>query len=208
MLRHHPVSGIYAITNTINGHLYIGSSQNVQVRWNDHKRLLSQGTHENKHLRNAWSLYGRDAFNFQLLEECAVVDLLRREQQRIDSYPREMLYNIALFAGEAMRGVPNPHTSEWNAKIGIGNKGKTRSPEFIAFLRAAATGHVHSDAHKAKISASLKGRSKPQSFRQKLSEIGRTRSPELQARMNEGMRRAVPKRTATLRANKEARANA
>jgi len=30
--------GIYKITNTLNGHKYIGKSKNIADRWSEHKR--------------------------------------------------------------------------------------------------------------------------------------------------------------------------
>ena len=38
-------SGIYKITNTANGKIYIGQSVDVQRRINDHQRTLAKGTH-------------------------------------------------------------------------------------------------------------------------------------------------------------------
>jgi hypothetical protein len=35
--------------------------------------------HPNKHLQNAWNKFGKDAFNFEIIEECKEDDLLDRE---------------------------------------------------------------------------------------------------------------------------------
>lgn len=43
-----PMSGIYVITNTINGRQYVGQSQNIFFRRKQHFVALKNGTHENK----------------------------------------------------------------------------------------------------------------------------------------------------------------
>lgn len=52
------ISGIYKILNIKNGKFYIGSSNNIKVRWSQHKTLLKNNKHENKYLQNAWNKYG------------------------------------------------------------------------------------------------------------------------------------------------------
>ena len=96
------ICGIYKITNTINNKVYIGQSIDVKWRWYSHKCELRHGRHGNSHLQNAWSLYGEDAFNFELLEECSKEDLNIREQYYIDlydSYNNDKGYNLTLGGG-------------------------------------------------------------------------------------------------------------
>jgi hypothetical protein len=45
-------SGIYSITNKETGRIYIGRSIDIQRRWKEHKRQLSQGKHGNPRLQN------------------------------------------------------------------------------------------------------------------------------------------------------------
>ena len=40
-------SGIYIIKNTINNKVYIGQSNNIQLRLNAHKRMLRNNIHGN-----------------------------------------------------------------------------------------------------------------------------------------------------------------
>ena len=47
---------IYKITNITNGMVYVGQSVNIIKRWNEHKRNLRKGAHENKKLQNAWNI--------------------------------------------------------------------------------------------------------------------------------------------------------
>ena len=61
--------GIYKITNTANGKVYIGSSVDVHGRFNCHRSDLRNNRHGNQHLQNAWNLYGENSFVFEIIEE-------------------------------------------------------------------------------------------------------------------------------------------
>ena len=52
--------GVYKIVNTVNGKIYIGSSKNIDRRWNEHIRVLELNAHNNQHLQNAWNKYGKN----------------------------------------------------------------------------------------------------------------------------------------------------
>jgi len=97
------VQGIYKITNKINGKVYIGSSNKVNIRWNNHKSSLRNNRHANEHLQRSWNRYGEESFIFEIIE--AVEDdsqLLIREQFYIDFYKSHDYifgYNISTVAG-------------------------------------------------------------------------------------------------------------
>lgn len=61
-------SGIYQIVNTINQKKYIGSSNNTDRRWHEHKKHLRKNNHDNIHLQHAWNKYGEKAFIFEVIE--------------------------------------------------------------------------------------------------------------------------------------------
>jgi group I intron endonuclease len=65
------MQGIYKITNKCNNHIYIGKSNNIERRFNDHKRLaLTEGHKEfNKSLYCAIRKYGIENFIFEIIEE-------------------------------------------------------------------------------------------------------------------------------------------
>lgn len=90
--------GIYAIVNTLNGKKYIGSTHNLKKRYRQHFNELRQNIHVNIHLQRAFNKYGRDKFEFWILEHCDdVLDtLLMLEQKYIDS---DGDYNICKVAG-------------------------------------------------------------------------------------------------------------
>ena len=78
-------SGIYQIENKINSKVYIGSSNNIKRRWQKHKALLRHNKHPNSHLQAAWNKYGEDSFEFSIIEECSLSDLLNKEQYYLDT---------------------------------------------------------------------------------------------------------------------------
>lgn len=78
------ICGVYKIVNKINGKFYIGSSNNIKHRWNNHIKQLTEGTHKNLHLQRAWDLYGKDNFIFEIIEECPLEIQFEREQHYLD----------------------------------------------------------------------------------------------------------------------------
>lgn len=80
------ICGVYKITNITNGKFYIGSSKDIKSRWYQHKNALDAGNHGNAHLQNAWNKYGRQNFQFEIIEECDEKCQYEREQYYIDLY--------------------------------------------------------------------------------------------------------------------------
>lgn len=78
------IPGIYLITNTTNGKVYVGQARNVGARWSHHRHLLIKGTHNNPYLQRAWSKLGADAFQFTIAVDLSSVPKtqLRAEQNR------------------------------------------------------------------------------------------------------------------------------
>ena len=73
------MQAIYQIKNITNGKIYIGSTNNINKRWNNHRCKLRKGEHENSYLQLAWKKYGEDAFEFSLLEEVTDQNRIERE---------------------------------------------------------------------------------------------------------------------------------
>jgi len=86
--------GVYRIYNTINGKTYIGSSTNIEKRWQQHKTDLSTHSHHNKKLQNDWLLHGEDNFLFEVIEETPHNNLIEREQFHVNQYNFKRLYNV------------------------------------------------------------------------------------------------------------------
>ena len=64
------ISGVYKITNKVNGHSYIGSSVNIHERWVTHKWYLNRNKSHNIAFQRAWEKYGAEAFDFLILLIC------------------------------------------------------------------------------------------------------------------------------------------
>lgn len=73
--------GIYKITNTINGKIYIGQSINIRRRWNQEKRCAfnQNDTAYNQLLSKAFRKYGIENFTFEVIEELSASALNERE---------------------------------------------------------------------------------------------------------------------------------
>ncbi len=89
--------GVYAITNRINGHKYIGISVDIRKRFHDHIKDLKGNYHKNGHLQKAWNKYGEENFCFSVLEECFKDKLCDKEViwvNRLKSFAGFKLYNM------------------------------------------------------------------------------------------------------------------
>jgi group I intron endonuclease len=148
--------GIYRITNTANGKIYIGSAVNLPQRWSDHRWNLERGLHPNRHLQSAWNKYGGEAFVCDVQVRVSEALLIETEQEYLDRftpYDPSIGYNISKIAGSTL-GISC--TPEKAAKIGNANRGRIRSEAHKAILRkyagsaafTAETGRKISEANK------------------------------------------------------------
>lgn len=63
-----PPAGVYRITNTANGKIFVGRGMNVQAKLNSHQAQLSMACHRNKTLQQDWKRYGAKQFTFEVLD--------------------------------------------------------------------------------------------------------------------------------------------
>ena len=61
-------AGVFVITNTANGRVFLGSSLNLHGSLNKHRFVLSLGSHWEKALQADWNRYGKDSFTFEIAE--------------------------------------------------------------------------------------------------------------------------------------------
>lgn len=78
-------SGIYAIRNSNNGKLYVGSSVNLNARRKQHFSDLRCRRHSNQHLQRAFNRYGEEAFFWEVLQELPASELLSAEKSWFES---------------------------------------------------------------------------------------------------------------------------
>lgn len=80
-------SGIYKITNLINGHSYIGQSKDIYTRYHRHHKYEYKNEQvKNFHLYQAFKKYGLDNFKIEVLELCLQEELNEREKYWIKYY--------------------------------------------------------------------------------------------------------------------------
>ena len=62
-------SGIYTITNKVNGKVYVGESYAIENRWISHRSALKQENKCNPDLLDDWKTYGEEAFEFKITKK-------------------------------------------------------------------------------------------------------------------------------------------
>jgi group I intron endonuclease len=90
-------SGVYTITNKIDGKIYVGKAIHVRKRLAEHLSTLKNNCHKNVHLQNAFNKYGKDNFIFEVLEEYHREFLLSMENwwcNMLNTHNRNYGYNI------------------------------------------------------------------------------------------------------------------
>jgi len=111
--------GIYEIKNKVTGKCYVGSSKQIEKRWQQHLLALRKGTHHSILLQRAWNKYGEECFAFEVREECQEGDLLEKEQQYLNNKPE---YNIGTQASGGDNISNHPNRAEIVQKIGQANE--------------------------------------------------------------------------------------
>lgn len=123
---------MYVIRNTVNGKVYVGSTQrSLRRRLSHHRSALRRGSHRNGHLQAAWNRYGEAAFVAAVLELVQSADVVAREQFWIDSLQPQ--YNISPTAG-SLTGYT--FTDEQRARVSAALRGKPKSAEHRANIWA------------------------------------------------------------------------
>lgn len=161
---------IYKLTNTINGKIYIGKTNNPKRRLIQHKSLSNKNN--GYYIHNAISKYGISNFNFDILYETDLEeDCLEKEMFYIDlfktninKYGKDFGYNLT-DGGEGVSGiVRQPMSEEQKERISKALKGK-----YIGENSATFGKHL-SQEHKDKISKAITGIIRSEMTKQKISE--------------------------------------
>lgn len=202
-------SGIYAITNTVNGKSYVGSACALKSRLRTHRSNLNLSKHHSEKLQRAWFKHGDAAFVFEILEYVSnKADLIAREQFWIDHLQSVRCgYNVCPIAGSPL-GFK--HTDATRAKVSVALMGRVLSPEARALISAANIGKRMSIESVEKMRQSHIGKKHTDETREKMSEYhtGRKKSPETIARMSKKKSpESIAKREATKRAKRSALPN-
>jgi len=156
--------GIYKILNKVTGKFYIGSSNNIEYRFRQHKANLRHGYHNNSYLQAAWDKYGETNFEFIVEQKLDTIDrLLEVEDEWIEKTSccnREIGYNLQLKS-----------------------TGTRHSEETLTKIRSKRNAYVYTDYHRQQISKSLMGNKRTlghklsEEHKQKIAQAGIGRTP-------------------------------
>lgn len=176
-------SGVYLITNTVNGYVYVGSSVSLSERFSVHRSRLNLGKHSNPRLQAAWNKYGESSFTFSILEivestgESMKDKLLIVEKKWFDHYgvgKSKTCYNILEVPYSSLG---RKCTKEQRERMSMAQKKAMSSTE-----RKQLSSRILSEYNKKQ-----KGKPKSESHKQKISDsnLGRKNSPETRRKMSE-----------------------
>jgi len=156
-----PEMGIYAIRCKITDQVYVGQSRRIRGRWENHLADLKMGKGCPK-LQVAWDQYGKEAFEFSVLEEVFDLDMLTpREQFYIDSLRAASDGLNTLFRVGFLKGyIPCDLTKQ---RIGAATRKRAKDPEYAAHMSEvlkkarAESSYRHTPEHCQRISLAQRG---------------------------------------------------
>lgn len=118
------ISGIYKITNIATNDFYIGSSKDINKRFNQHTKALIKNKHGNKYLQSSWNKYGSNYFILEILEIVDINILIETEQKYLNDL--NPTYNISRIASGGS-GPGWHHTEEAKQRISRNSSGVAKS---------------------------------------------------------------------------------
>lgn len=133
-------SGIYKIINLVNKKFYIGSTNNLYKRKNEHFGQLKRGCHCNSYLQKSFNKYKEENFKFKIIANCKNENLLRFEQFFIDKLEPD--YNICKVAGTVQGRKASAKTLELKRIIMTGKIHKEESKFSMSFSKIGKYGNV------------------------------------------------------------------
>lgn len=135
-----PVSGIYKIQSLRKpDRIYVGSAINIPDRWRLHLWELDLNRHHSPKLQNHYNKYGKDDFEFTIIEPCLPAFLTAVEQKYLDDL--NPFFNIAKIAGSTL-GIRR--TEEFKEKQRLINTGLKRTQEHKNKIAKAQSGENNS----------------------------------------------------------------
>lgn len=166
--------GIYGIFNTVNNKVLIGSSGDIEGRWKRHISNANRKAHCNSHFQASWTKYGKDFFEFKIIEECVKDSkiLIKREDYwmlHYNSLDSSCGYNMQ----DAQITFKSKETCE---KISKALKGRRFSDETKKQMSESAKVKIFTKEHRRKIGEKSKGNK---------YNVGRKASAETKRKLSE-----------------------
>lgn len=149
-------SGIYKITNLVDGKIYIGLTKDVKSRFRHHRYYLNHNIHSNPYLQKAWKKHGKENFVFEVIEYCKEDELAKQENywcRLLGADKRKTGYNLRSTSDSTTFN----HSQETLKKMSESKKGEKNS----------FYGKKHSTDVKNKMSKVKLGKKMPDSMREK-----------------------------------------
>lgn len=166
---------IYEFVNKINGKIYVGQAKDFKSRLRCHK-YHTKSNKKNNPFYAALRKYGWDNFIINIIEECDVEMLNKREEYWIEEKNCLYPYGYNLMKG----GNQYEMSDETKKKISESRKGMKFSDKHIENLKKSHMGNKLSEETKKKISEINKGKIHSEDTRLKLrysnpnrKEVGR-----------------------------------
>jgi group I intron endonuclease len=200
-------SGIYLITNTLSGKMYVGQSNGIKRRFNRHKRAAVTKHHrEAFYLHNSISKHGQENFKFEVLLYSKDRDYLNLMEKRcIASYNTLSPNGYNLDTGGGVSRTVSEATKEkmrgrvaWNKGIPQSEEQKRKQSESMMGKPSPQKGKPRTEEEKRKQSEAMKGRAAwnkgvPMKEEQRVKLLGLdksyTKTPEYRAMMSEALKK-------------------
>lgn len=100
--------GIYKIMCAESEKFYIGSSENIEGRWIQHKSRLKHNRHENIYMQRTYNKYGPDCFEYSIVEIVdEMINLLTIEQKYLDELKPLLNIGKQSSGGDNISNNPN-----------------------------------------------------------------------------------------------------
>jgi len=184
-------AGVYKLTCSTNGKIYIGKTVSLSKRLNAHKNC-KQRPSRMCYFQHAIIKYGWDSFIVEILEILEIVEnfdkrrdnltLLEKESFYIklfDSTNKEKGYNICNYSTDGTGILRGPRSEETKRKIGQANRGNIISDDHKNKLRQFNLGKSHSEETKEKIRVGNLGKKHSEETKQKMKILRQARKDKL-----------------------------
>lgn len=143
------MTGIYKITNKINGHAYVGQSVNIEKRWENHR---CQNGNKKYPIYRAFRKYGLENFDFEVLEECEPWRLAERESHYIQ------LFQTTTNGYNQTESTTNPMLDpKIKAKAVKNSRAAVRTPEHRKRLSEQTAALWQTEEYREKVLSAIDG---------------------------------------------------